>query len=208
MPYFNNENVNLLLIHIPKTGGSSLELYFSHIYKIPLNNKSLHDFLPQEQSKNININSSLQHLIYQQIINNKDFFKINPTNMKIISVVRSPYTRLVSDLFFLKKINIDSTKEEVYEKIKIYLREDNDNHNLPQYLFVTDENKKLINNIKIMYTESLTKDMIRHGYNDFNLHVNDNKNKINYFNYLNPESIALINEFYDDDFKIFLYKKK
>jgi len=30
MPYFNNVNgYNILLIHIPKTGGSSLEHYFS-----------------------------------------------------------------------------------------------------------------------------------------------------------------------------------
>ena len=29
MPYFKNNDVNVLFIHIPKTGGSSMELYFS-----------------------------------------------------------------------------------------------------------------------------------------------------------------------------------
>jgi hypothetical protein len=61
MPYFQNKNVNILFIHIPKTGGSSLELYFSNKYKIPLDIKSLHGFLNIEIKKhnNINNNSSL-----------------------------------------------------------------------------------------------------------------------------------------------------
>ena len=41
MPYFKDNNINILFIHIPKTGGSSLEVYFSKKFNIPLNNKSL-----------------------------------------------------------------------------------------------------------------------------------------------------------------------
>ena len=40
MPYFKNNRINLLFIHIPKTGGSSLEKYFNVKYNIPLNYKS------------------------------------------------------------------------------------------------------------------------------------------------------------------------
>lgn len=44
MPYFHNtvknEKVNLLLIHIPKTGGTSSEQYFSKKYNVPLNKPS------------------------------------------------------------------------------------------------------------------------------------------------------------------------
>jgi len=29
MPYFKNNDINLLYIHIPKTGGTSIEHYFS-----------------------------------------------------------------------------------------------------------------------------------------------------------------------------------
>ena len=36
MPYFTKNNTNILFIHIPKTGGSSLEKYFSNKYDIPL----------------------------------------------------------------------------------------------------------------------------------------------------------------------------
>lgn len=42
MPYFKNNNVNILFIHIPKTGGSSVENYFSSKFNIPLNNTSLY----------------------------------------------------------------------------------------------------------------------------------------------------------------------
>jgi hypothetical protein len=40
MPYFKNENINLLFIHIPKTGGTSVEQYFSKKYNVELNYKS------------------------------------------------------------------------------------------------------------------------------------------------------------------------
>ena len=54
MPYFHNTDINILLIHIPKTGGTSLEHYFSSKYDIPLNNDSLYDFLDEETAKSKN----------------------------------------------------------------------------------------------------------------------------------------------------------
>ena len=39
MPYFYNENINLLFIHIPKTRCSNFENYMSYKYNIPLNEK-------------------------------------------------------------------------------------------------------------------------------------------------------------------------
>ena len=45
------------------------------------------------------------------------------------------------------------------------------------------------------------------GYYDFNIHEKVNKNKVDYYHYLNNDSIQLINDFYDDDFKLFNYTK-
>ena len=208
MPYFHNININILLIHIPKTGGTSLEHYFSNKYDIPLNNDSLFKFLDKETAKSKNINSSLQHITYQKIDTHKEFFKIDMSNLEIITIVRNPYNRIISDLFWYKKITINSTKEEVYHKIQQYLRDETlDNHNIPQYLFVTDEKMQLIPNIKILYSETLSSDMHKLGYVDFDVKTNDNKNNPNYFDYLNPSSIKLINVFYDYDFKLFNYDK-
>jgi hypothetical protein len=205
MPYFKNNNVNLLFIHIPKTGGSSLEFYLSNKYNIILNNSSLYNFL---NNNIIGIDSSLQHITYRTIMQNKIFFNINMENINIMTIVRNPYQRLVSDLFYYKLINLNSSKEEVYLIIRKYLKLNNyDNHNLPQYLFITDENKKLIPNITILHTETLTQDMNNLGFTDFNNY--DNKNTIckDYYSFLNNDSIELINDFYNNDFILFNYEK-
>jgi hypothetical protein len=207
MPYFHNNNTNTLLIHIPKTGGTSLECYFSNKFDIPLNNDSLFDFIDANSAKNKNINSSLQHMTYQTIDTHKEFFNVNTTDIEIMTVVRNPYERIISDLFFFEKITINSTKEEVYDIIQKYLHETLDNHNIPQYLFITDIDKQLIPNIKILHTETLTADMIKLGYLDFDIKKFENPNKTNYYDYLNPSSIQLINDFYDYDFKLFNYMK-
>jgi hypothetical protein len=91
MPYFKNNKINLLFIHIPKTGGSSLEKYFSVKFNIPLNKKSLmstediRDYIDKPE-----INSSLQHMTYETIIKYNHFFKINFDNIEILTIVRNP----------------------------------------------------------------------------------------------------------------------
>lgn len=209
MPYFKNKNVNILFIHIPKTGGSSLENYFSKKFNILLNDKSLYMFLDSniKTKYNVPIHSSLQNMTLQTIIKYKFFFNINFKKIKIITIVRNPYQRIISDLFYFSKITTNSSKEEVLDIIKTYLVSDLDNHNIPQYMFITDNNKKLFPNIYILHTETLTTDMHKLGYKDFNVHSRANVVQVNYLNYLNNDSIKLINDFYDYDFVLFNYTK-
>ena len=210
MPYFKNNSVTILFIHIPKTGGSSIELYFAHKFKFSLNVDSLYGFISEKEKlkNNILINSSLQHITYQTILKYKKYFNIlDINNIKIMTIVRNPYERIISDLFFLLKINIDTSKSEVFIIIKQYLSEHLDNHNIPQSSFVINHNNELIPNIFILHTETLTTDMINLGYTDFNFHDNKNKLKINYYDYLNNDSINLINNFYNYDFILFNYTK-
>ena len=212
MPYFNKERINVLFIHIPKTGGTSLECYFSDKCNIPLNSESLYGYL-EEKTKlenNIFINSSLQHITYQEIIKYNQFFNINFNNIQLITIVRNPYERIISDLFFLSLMNIESSKEETFAAINNYIFSNElDNHNKPQHFYFETDNDgdTLLQNIKILHTESLNRDMIELGYIDFNVKEQCNKNKVNYYSYLNNDSIHLINTFYEKDFKLFNYKK-
>lgn len=219
MPYFKNDNINLLFIHIPKTGGTSVEAYFSKNYNIPLDNNSLYSHAPncnqlidisESDKQRGNYNSSLQHLSYSIILKYKDVLGVNfDETLQYLAIVRNPYYRLLSDLFFFRLICINSDKETVLNIIKNYLTRTNlDNHNLPQYIFVTDENNKLYENITIIRTETLIKDMHNLGYLDFNIEIQKNilsEKKENYMNYLNNESISLINKFYEMDFMLFNY---
>ena len=82
-----------------------------------------------------------------------------------------------------------------------------DNHNVPQYKFIIDKNKNIIPDLHILHTETLTTDMKNLGFDDFNVFENANPNKLNYYKYLNNDSIQLINQFYDKDFSLFGYEK-
>ena len=213
MPYFKNNKMNLLLIHIPKTGCTSLEYYFSMKSNIVLNPVSLFFSMPNTNYfKGVKFNSSFQHLTYNTIMKHKVLFNIDETNLQILTVVRNPYDRIISDLFFFKKIKTNSSPEEVHDVIKAYLHENDvlDNHVLPQHKFITDESGNLVKNVIIARTETLQKDMIKLGYTDFHIKANINicKDAKPYSEYLNNDSIKLINEYYNKDFTLFNYDKK
>jgi len=211
MPYY--KDINLLFIHIPKTGGTSLEQY--------LQKKTRQTVYSVFNSSNVLFEKfklktpSLQHLTYKEILEYKDMLNVDfDEKLKIITIVRNPYDRIISDLFFNDLINENSTAPQVYEVIQKYIYQDyydHDNHNKPQYEFLIDDNNSIIPNIAIFKTETLTPDLIKYGYDDFNLNFHSNKKNIKkdkYANYLNNDSIKLINDFYKKDFELFNYDMK
>jgi hypothetical protein len=155
-------------------------------------------------------NKSLQHQFYTTIYKYRDILNVNFDNeLKIITIVRNPYHRLVSDLFFYKLINKFTDCEKVYNILKNYIHNDcYDNHNVPQYKFITDEDENLINNITIFKTETLTNDIINYGFLDYDNRIENKgcEDFINYMKYLNYDAIKLINQVYFKDFELFDYK--
>jgi len=204
MPYYKNEN--LLFIHIPKTGGTVIEHNIQKHTSQELYSGETNTLLVSPYNK-----ISLQHQFYTTLYQFKDKLNVNFDNIKIFSVVRNPYDRIISDLLWFSLIKKDFTAEQVYNVIKNnYLdRDDLDNHNKPQYKFVVDENSELINNIKIFNTETLneTNDKLN-KFLGFDINIEQGLVNKDYSNYLNNDSISLINTFYRKDFELFNYKLK
>ena len=196
MPHF--PEYNLLFIHIPKTGGSSYEEYMLDKTRNRLwGHKNI---FPDPNLNRI----SLQHQTYQTLYKYRDVLCIDFNDkLKKLAFVRNPYDRIVSDIFWLKFNTKTDNQEEIYDTIRHYYfeRDDLDNHNIPQYKFVTDENEKLIPDITLLKMENLTEELQKYGFTDYKGPTQSNS----YMKYLNKDSIRLINLFYKKDFEMFGY---
>jgi len=203
MPYF--KDFNILFIHIPKTGGSNIENFFLHYSK---KKPKITNLLSNNLNIRIN-NHSLQHMTFKEYFDNQDFFNIDVSKLKIITVIRNPYDRIISDLFYLKFAEKTFNREQIEEVIKNYLYSDNmyDNHKLEQYKFIIDNNNKIDEKIIILKCEALNEQMNVLGFPDFEKFCNYTNTSINknYLKYLNDNSISMINHYYKLDFEYFKY---
>ena len=207
MPYFYNNEINVLFIHIPKTGGTSITKYFSKKYNIPLD---IISFCCNNYGKKIPL--STDHFILNTIVTIYGN-KINKNNLTILVVVRNPYYRIISELFYRNEINVNNTSDEIEKIISIkideYLKFFHylDNHYVPQYRFLCNKEEQLYTNLTILKFENLNNEMHKNGFEDFNIFLNNNNNKnVNYMSYLNNNSIQLINKIYKKDFDFFGYE--
>lgn len=208
MPYYRNKHI--LFIHIPKTGGTMFESLMMNIDKQELFSLYSNKLLPPPFNK-----YSLQHQFYSTIFKYNKLCNINFDNkLKVISIVRNPYDRIISDLFWFTKlgmynfINKESTPENVYKSIKTFINlhpEKVDNHNTPQYKYLVDKNNNLYENIKIFKLEKLyDSNADINNFLNTNLVIENQPSK-NYNKYLNKKSILLINTFYSKDFELLNY---
>lgn len=179
-------------------------IYFRKIRTVRDKGHSLHHFTWNEieECKKILFDESAQLKIYDDA---------TPNRIKLLASVRNPYDRIISEMFFTRRIRYNSTKEEVYEALKIFLQSTDtyDNHKIPQYEFVVDKSGELLKNIQIVKQETLDDDMERIGYPQFKHMQSQLTNKVfdnqKYINLLNDESIQLINDYYKRDFELFQY---
>jgi hypothetical protein len=220
MPYFKKKslNANIFYIHVPKTGGMSIEQYFYNKFNIERNYKNAYGYVyPNvDYNKLFGKGHTLQHIPYTTIITyGHELFELDDSTNDLIflATVRNPYDRIVSDLFFFIQytgITITSTKIEIEHAIYKYLTNeeyDYDNHRIPQCKLLKDAYGNIPNNMIILKTEVLTEEMHKMGFTDFYLKENMNRCGVNvkYMDLLTHQSIQWINDYYYEDFQIFCY---
>lgn len=235
MPYFSlvsYRNIqlpwsgeNVLFVHIPKTGGTSMEMYLKKRARNKMSLFSDFGYLNGVSAQHLTLST-----IYQEMENKNEAFPQASKISKIITIIRNPYTRLMSELFHIKRIQSDTTPDEVTQIIKhvfhIYQNDNTiyDGHLRPQYQYLINPNtNELYPNIIIVHQETLNEDMRKLGFIDFSEHSNIGAHRqasskessqqhtyheTDYQELLNDESIRLINDFYDKDFELFHYNKK
>lgn len=216
MPYYRA--IHLLFIHIPKTGGTSIESFLNKFCRQELFTVTpLHADKPQIRESIVSKNSvlpnefkkiSYQHQTYSTIYKYRTKFNINFDGIMLFAVVRNPYHRALSDLFFFGLIDNNSNKDAIFKALQLFTQSEPsryDNHNIPQYKFVCDENDNILPSIKILKTETLSEEMNAIGFVYNESVMNKGGSKQNYDLLLNLKSIRLINQVYERDFREFGY---
>ena len=203
MPYY--KSANLLFIHIPKTGGSNIEAEIKKNHNETLRTDRARNELLPGRFKNI----SLQHQDLTTIINYRNILGVDFTNIKIFTVVRNPYDRIISDLLWFRLIKPNYKPHLVLNVILnkyIYDRQFYDNHVRPQHLFISDVKGKLFQNVKIFKCEELNdkNDELNH-FLGFKINIVRNNVNKDYSKYLNKNIITLVNKIYKKDFELFNY---
>ena len=204
----------LVFIHVPKTGGTSIEHYF--IKKgVPTQQLITSDRWHPNHPAWVN-GVSLQHQRYQEILTYAASLGINITGMRRFAVVRNPYTRVVSDLFFYRKIRANSSAEDVFGALNTYIQEYKanptayDNHARPQSDLLVNHQGQIDPSVRILRCETLTSDMQGFGFADFDIFTHKNQLNVReseYMKFLNKDSLNLINTIYSSDFTNFGYSK-
>lgn len=201
MPYY--PDIHTLFLHIPKTGGTTVEECLKKVSRQTLYSDYTNSILPGPLR-----NQSLQHLPYSVIKQYQTELNLRiDDDLKIITIVRNPYNRIVSDLFFFKLIDSKYTMDMVEEVLNNYIPSNKfDNHNIPQYLFIVDNHDTVIKNINIMRNENLNEDLRNSNiiYDGIQHQVGSNSSD-DYMTYLNRKSLDIINEVYHKDFELFGY---
>lgn len=193
---FSNSNYNFSFIHIPKTGGSSIQ-------KI-INNST----------KKIKL---YDHSSYQNWAKNKI---IKDPNIKF-TIVRNPYDRLVSAYFYLKDGGANNELDLGYKKkldkfnsFENFIENLDYNliydilHFVPQHEYIVYQNNIIIDNIIHLENLNVEFENFSKKYNLENISVpftNKSKHE-NFENYIEKYSIReKIYKLYEKDFNLLNY---
>ena len=195
---FTQHNKELLYVHIPKTGGTSIE-----------------DSL---QKHDINVGRFKSSMKNVELINNVKcaYWHIPPKNMKIsfndynvFTVIRNPYQRFISEY----KHKHRPVEYDDINKFALALQKDSNpyKHNchiLPQVEYLYDKDGEFVHNIlRLEYIKDDFNELKNKYKLDENIELlHNNQHTDDKGTKMNQDTINFINEYYKEDFDLFLQK--
>ena len=211
----------ILFIHIPKTGGTSIE---SHIrstgkYKETLFTPAGTPLSERREFSDCNLKKiHSQHQSFNTIITHEKQLDVKIDEVDLfLSVVRNPYNRAISELFWRKSAVPTDSVDVINKQLRILLKTPNWGayHIFPQYVFLLNQQNTIDDRFIVLKTEVLTDSVRQLGcvFSKFNRFWNQShpikhqRESPDYFNFLDGESIKVINDLYHDDFTLFGYDK-
>lgn len=216
-----------IFVHVPKTGGSSVEEFIMNYYGYERNECILTSGFGIDLSMGEGdlIPYPIMHFRLKTILRIAEANKINvDDSWTIFSIVRNPYTKFLSELFFGHYTNLKYNYHMLPDNVKDnYLNECVDeyfNHSAKEsyHSYHSLEQYKFFENIKVNYQifkfeEGLENVIKKLGFEikDKFPHILDipsyfNIPKPNYVKMLTPYLVETINNKYKQDFEIFGYE--
>jgi len=198
MPIFNINNKRVLFIHIPKTGGTSIENWLSNFGEMQFYQPGIPTFMK----------CTPQHLTLNDcnVLFSEGFFDI------IFAIVRNPYHRLLSEYFFRTADQLKTFKRRVdfSDWLVLHLNEAQtnkhhlDNHFRPQTDFIGEQMKifKLEDGLEKVISYLKKELKIRTSKKIQLLNKSKAKKKLSW----SVEALNMVNRFYKNDFEQLKYQ--
>ena len=214
-----NPELKICFIHIPKTGGTSIETLIPNIH--PNNLIGIEPWKKQNSNYDTLFGNNLQHLTFNEIIKLKP--EVINENYFIFTAVRNPYDRLISLISWKdgrwKKNNSISQREfnnYITDLEKRWIKCKLNIHEKPQHQFIDENYIDYIIKLEEMNEETFRdiNSIIKIKNFDINFefeyNVDCQRMKSNHNHYLeyynkNTKAIQIVNNIYYMDFKKFGY---
>ncbi len=204
---------NCLFVHIPKTAGQSIEVFFLDLAAGM--GETRETMLLRRNWDTSRGPDRLSHLIASEYV---DCGYLNPSEFNSLfkfSFVRNPWDRLVSKYEFWKttqmaRRNVDF-KSFLFKHFPTPDMGDRYRHIIPQYQFLYDENGKLlvdfVGQFERLQTDfdTICKNLSIIGHSTMLPHRNRAVNRRHYVEYYDEESFEFSRTFYKQDIEIFNY---